>query len=212
MGHVPQSKQYALLPATSGFLILDRLSLGWDISATVSFLTHWASPWWRQVLVSCQGFQSWFNLSWAIQKVHQELNIPARSQPWTLVLSAWPIAGEGIHEWATLTQRGLWSLWVKVSGALSHVSVGMTTPAGHAFYKLCHCEDVRTCIVVSGWDEESEVKCFAQGHGAGKWFTWDHQQALLTPNLGLVFMLCDGFHQHRGLGAPCPFGSHWVSR
>lgn len=110
MGHVLQRNQCTLQPTTSGSLILIQLSLGWDISANENILIHCKSLWKTWVLINFQGFHSWFSLSWVIQKVVQELNIPSRSQLWTLVLSRWPIEGEREHRWAALTKSRLWSL------------------------------------------------------------------------------------------------------
>lgn len=85
-------------------------------------------------------------------------------------------------------------LWDKVQNAVFFIPMEMQLPLEHAFYILCHWEVVSTCIAISILDEESEMKCLAQGYGVGKGVTWDYQGDLLTLIPGFILMLCDAFH------------------
>lgn len=139
----------------------------------------------------------------------------SRSHLWTLVLSGWPTEGKGTHKWQTLLRVGS-----EVFGSRSRMpfitspceNMGWQLPLECAFDKPCHCEAVRACTVICILDEESGVKYSVLGHGVGKWFIWDHQWDLRTSNPGLILMPCTVFRTRRRPGAPCPIGSHQVSR
>ena len=110
-----------------------------------------------------------------IQKVLQELIMTSGSQLWTWVLRGWLIEEEGESQMADLTRGGFWSH----SLGQGQGSLRQQHPCGHAFYKLYHCEVVRTGTVTPILDEELARKCFAQGHGVGQQPVWDCQQDLI---------------------------------